>query len=75
MTQKPVTNKYVFTFNDFDHNKVITYTSTLKTKPIEEKRARELLVEELAKRGKARTFCYSVQRNGAFINLLKKGKS
>lgn len=72
MKKEEPKNKYTFTFNDFDHNKVITFTTTLRTKPLEEKDAKRLLTEELAKRGKARTLCYSVQKNGAFINLMKK---
>lgn len=72
MKKEEVKNKYIFTFNDYDHNKLISLTTTLKTKPVTEKDAKRLLTEELAKRSKARTFCYSVQKNGAFINLMKK---
>lgn len=71
---KETLSKYTFTFHHYDHNKIVTFTENLKTKPLEEKRATELLVEKLAKLGKARTYCYSVQRNGAYVNLLKKGK-
>ena len=66
--------RYTFTFHDFDHHKVVTVTTTLKTKPISEDDARRLLTEELVRRGKSKTYCYSVMRRGAYVNLLKVKK-
>ena len=74
MAIKPTLNRYEFQFTEFDNDHQMTFIAKLKTKPVEEKRAKELLVEELAKRGKTKNFCYHVMKNGAYINLMKKGK-
>lgn len=60
-------DRYTFEILEFDKDKVVTLTATLRTKPITAKRAGELLLEERAKIGKS-NYCYSVTRNGSQIN-------
>lgn len=72
-------NKYVFTFNYYDKDKLVSYSEINTTKRVTEKRAAELLANKLKNIPKTDHYCYSVQKNGVagpyvgkqFLKLIK----
>lgn len=57
-------NKYVFTFNYYDKNNLVSYIELNTTKRITEKRAVELLFDKIKSIPKTEKYCYSVQKHG-----------
>lgn len=63
------TDKYTFTFYEYDKDNIVTLTTTLKTMPVTAKRAGELLLESRIKYfKKSDKYIYSVSKNGVEIN-------